>query len=140
LTEADAQRDTALDAAEEDGPARAAALLRERDRSARFACVCEAEAGLFESYDDCVTKTGYNQGLIDCLSAAFAPFDSPALREQLACELHRETVRSACLETATCTDSTTTACPDMLPQCQMADPQVLTSILLSCPGAAVLGR
>ena len=109
-------------------------------RSSRFACVCEAEAGLFESFDDCVTKTGYNQSLIDCLSAAFVPFDSPAMREQLACELQRERARSACLETAPCPDGTTATCPDTLPPCQMADPQVLTTILLSCPGAAVLGR
>jgi hypothetical protein len=98
------------------------------------------EAGAFESIEVCIAKTGYDTGLIDCLSAAAVPLDSPELREQLACEAQGAKERNHCLESASCAVIATTSCNEPALGCPMFDPQVATQLLQACPGASVLGR
>lgn len=132
-------RDAAADGAP-DAPTSLAIVLTERDRAARLTCPCRVETGAFESVEACIDKTGYDQALIECLSAAVAPFDGPELREQLACEARAGKQRSHCLETASCEVISSSACNEHALGCPMVDPQVTTQLLRACPGASVLGR
>jgi hypothetical protein len=138
--DAGAAGEPAKDAAVPDVRAAAVAVLDQYDRASRLVCPCQVERGGFGSLDECIAKTGYDMTLIDCLSAAFAPFDSDELREQLRCQAQSVKTRNDCLASVSCAVAETSACFASTPQCPMFDAQVLTQVLRSCPGAAVLGR